>query len=436
MDLYAHQEEAVRKLHNGSILWGGVGVGKSRVAMEYYIRKEAPKDLYIITTAKKRDSLDWEGEAAGYAIGKTKDETVAGVLTVDSWNNLHKYVGTKDAFFIFDEQRLVGSGQWTKAFIKISKDNTWILLTATPGDTWLDYISVFVANGLYKNRTAFKREHVVYNHFSKFPKVERYIGVGTLVRHRNNLLVEMPYEKHTIKHVKDIWVDYDKDLLHRALIDRWHVYEDRPLRDVGELFQVMRKIVNSDVSRLDTVRRIMLYHPRIIIFYSFDYELEILRCLSNQEETQAFVENQQNATTKTAATTQIVPREGAVVEPVLESSSLRTGSFGKNPSFALAEWNSHKHEIVPDTDSWVYLVQYVAGAEGWNCTSTDTSVFYSQTYSYKNLQQAMGRIDRLNTPFTHLYYYMLKSKSGIDLAISKSLSSKKNFNNSSFGFEL
>lgn len=382
MDLYPHQEDAVEKLHNGSVLVGGVGAGKSRVAVEYYRQKEFCQDIYVITTAKKRDSLDWEGEFAAYGVGKAKDATLAGVLTVDSWNNIAKYCDIVDAFFVFDEQRLVGSGAWVKAFIKIAKKNRWILLTATPGDTWLDYIPVFVAHGFYKNRTAFKREHVVYNSYAKFPKVDRYLGVSTLVKYRNDILVQMPYEKHTVRHTKDVIVEHDKDLLHRALSDRWHVYEERPLRNVAELFLVMRKIVNSHPSRIEAVRRILMDHPRLIIFYNFDFELEMLRELKD-------------------ATT-------------------------------LAEWNGHKHEDIPETDSWIYLVQYVAGAEGWNCTTTNTVVFYSLTYSYKNFHQAQGRIDRLNTPFTDLYYYLLRSKSGVDLAVSKSLKSKKSFNESSF----
>jgi hypothetical protein len=380
MDLYPHQKEAVQKLHNGSILWGGVGSGKSRVAVEYYMRNEAPKDIYIITTAKKRDSLDWEGEAARYGVGKAKDETVAGLLTVDSWNNITKYTEVKHGFFIFDEQRLVGSGRWSKSFIQIAKHNNWIVLTATPGDTWLDYIPVFVANGFYKNRTQFKREHVVYNTYSKFPKVDRYIGVNRLTRLRNQILVDMPFESHTIRQTKDILVDYDKDLLNKALIDRWHVFEERPLRDIAELFLVMRKIVNSHPSRLETVRRLMLDHPRLIIFYNFNYELEILR--------------------------------------------------GLKDSINVSEWNGHKHEPIPESDRWVYLVQYVAGAEGWNCTTTDTVVFYSLTYSYKIWHQAHGRIDRLNTPFTNLNYYVLKSKSSIDKIISDTLKCKKSFNES------
>jgi hypothetical protein len=384
--LRSHQTDAVNDLHNGSILWGGVGTGKSRVAVAYYLKEEAPRDVYVITTAKKRDSLDWDAEFARVGVGKDRDGTVAGRLTVDSWNNLGKYREVKDAFFVFDEQRLVGSGQWSKWFLQVAKVNHWILLTATPGDTWLDYIPVFVANGFYKNRTAFKREHVVYNSFSKFPKVDHYVGVGKLVRLRNSLLVEMPYERHTVRQSTDIWVDYDKELLDKVLIGRWHVYEDRPLRDVSELFLVMRKVVNSDVSRYEAVYTLLDSHPRLIIFYTFDYELEILRRLG-----------------------EVVP---------------------------LAEWNGHKHEEIPVGDRWVYLVQYTSGAEGWNCTTTDTIVFYSRTYSYRLWHQAHGRIDRLDTPFQMLYFFNLVSKAIIDTAISRSLRAKKSFNESSFTLKL
>ena len=385
MELYPHQEKAVQQLKNGSILWGGVGTGKSRVAVAYYERNERPRDVYVITTAKKRDSLDWQAEFSH--IGVTADPAVYGSvafggLTVDSWNNIGKYAQVKDAFFIFDEQRLVGSGHWARVFQKISKGNRWILLSATPGDTWLDYIPVFVANGFYKNRTEFKREHIVYAAYSKFPKVERFIGVGKLVRLRNEILVEMPMVRHTVRKITDVWCDYDKDLLDKALRDRWHVYEHRPLRDVAELFLVMRKIVNSDASRLDAVTIALDHHPRLIVFYNFDYELEILRSLRD-----------------------IVP---------------------------LAEWNGHKHEAIPSGDAWVYLVQYAAGAEGWNCVETDTILYYSLTYSYKLWEQSKGRIDRLNTPYICLDYLVLRSKSVIDQAIWRSLTIKENFNENRF----
>lgn len=382
IDLAPHQEKAVREMHNGCILRGGVGSGKTRTSLAYYLKHEAPKNIIVITTAKKRDSLDWEHEAAKNAIGTDKESTFYGVLTVDSWNNITKYTDIKDAFFIFDEQRLVGSGTWTKSFVKIAKSNHWILLTATPADTWMDYVPVFIANGFYKNRTEFKREHVVYNTYTKFPKIDRYIGTGKLLRLRNQILVDMPYERHTVRKYKDVEVAYDEELFHKATIGRWHVFEQRPLRDVAEMFLVMRKIVNSDPSRITALRDLMKDHPRLIVFYNFDYELEALRELKDEIE--------------------------------------------------VAEWNGHKHEEVPTGARWLYLVQYMAGAEGWNCISTDSMVFYSLTYSYKQFVQAQGRIDRLNTPYTNLYYYMLVSRSLIDRAILKSLGNKESFNESKF----
>lgn len=378
MKLYPHQEEALGKMHNGCVLWGGVGTGKSLTAMQYYMDNEAPKNLYVITTAKKRDSLDWDEEAARYGIGKEKDATTQGLLTVDSWNNLHKYTEVEGAFFILDEQRLVGSGAWTKSFLKIAKRNTWILLSATPGDTWLDYIPVFVANGHYKNRTQFKHEHVVYRYGSKFPKVDRYLGVRKLLALREQTLVEMPYERHTKREVHWVDVEFDCEKFDRVLKRRWHVYEDRPLKDVGEQYRVMRKVVNSDLDRLEKVHELLEIHDRLIIFYNFDYELEMLRSLAR-------------------VTT-------------------------------VAEWNGHKHQPLPDGDSWVYLVQYVAGSEGWNCTTTDAMVFWSLTYSWKNWQQAFGRIDRLNTLYTDLHYYVLFSRSYIDKQIKHSLDHKQSFN--------
>ena len=377
MKLYPHQEEAVEKMHNGSILWGGVGTGKTITSLAYYMKNEAPKDIYVITTAKKRDSLDWLREGAMFGIGLERGPQT-GALHIDSWNNIGKYTEVRDAFFIFDEQRLVGAGAWSKSFIRIAKANRWVLLSATPGDTWLDYIPVFVANGFYKNRTEFKREHVIYRPNVRFPQVDRYVGVNKLVRHRNSILVEMPYVRHTTRVGKDVHVEYNKDLFDKVVKQRWHVYENRPLKDVSEMFHAMRKVVNSDPSRIEALKDLLVSHPKVIVFYNFDYELEALRSLGS--------------------------------------------------TLSIAEWNGHKHQEIPETDSWLYLVQYVAGAEGWNCTATDAMVFYSMTYSYKNWQQAHGRIDRLNTPFSTLHYYTLMSNSPIDRAIAKSLREKRNFN--------
>ena len=380
LQLRPHQEEAVEQLSNGKVLVGGVGSGKSRTAVAYYLKNEAPKDIYVITTAKKRDSYDWDGEFAVVAVGR--DLSVEGKLTVDSWNNISKYRDVEDAFFIFDEQRLVGSGSWTRVFISIVRRNHWILLSATPGDTWLDYITVFVANGFYRNRTEFKRDHVIYNRYSKYPKVEGYLGVSKLVRLRNQILVEMPFERHTTRNRKDVKVSFDKDLFKRVWKDRWHVYENRPIRDVAELFLVMRKVVNSHESRLAHVKTLLSSHPRLIVFYNFNYELEILRTLGSCTN--------------------------------------------------VGEWNGHRHDPIPDGDSWIYLVQYTAGSEGWNCIETNCTVFYSLTYSYKQFEQAHGRIDRLNTPYTQLYYYYFLSDSFIDRAVSAKLVQKKSFNQSSF----
>lgn len=384
MELQPHQQAALRQLKDGAILWGGVGTGKSRVAIGYYEQEHRHQDLYVLTTAKKRDSLDWNGEAARIGVGTKPDATVHGVLTVDSWNNIDKYKEVKNAFFVFDEQRLVGSGAWVRAFLKIAKNNQWILLSATPGDTWMDYIPVFVGNGFYRNRTQFIREHVVYAPYTKFPKVLRYTGVNKLVKLRNQILVHMPYEKETVRHSKIVDVDYDLEKMEEIVKRRWNIFEQKPIRDVAEMFRVGRQLGNSDPSRLRAIRRLLKAHKKLIVFYNFDYELEILRRL-------------EDVTT-------------------------------------VAEWNGHKHEDIPKTDTWIYLVQYVAGSESWNCTETDAMAFYSFTYSYKNWEQAHGRIDRMNTPYRDLWYYTLRNKSVIDNSIWSSLKAKKNFNVAHFDF--
>ena len=380
VELMLHQRNAVEKLGNRKILWGGVGTGKSLTALYYYTQKEAPKNIYVITTAKKRDSLEWEGEAIKLGISTKREFTPSnlGVLCVDSWNNISNYIDVEDAFFIFDEQRLVGAGAWVKAFQKIAKKNNWIMLTATPGDTWMDYIPIFIANGFYRSASEFKRDHVVYAPWTKYPTIMRYSDVPTLEKYKNIVLVEMTFVKHTERIIEEIIVPYDEELFKKVTVDRWHVYENRPINNAAEMFSLMRKVVNSDRSRLECIRELLLTRPKLIIYYNFNYELDILRQLRDQTE--------------------------------------------------VAEWNGHRHQLIPKTDSWVYLVQYVSGAEGWNCVETDAMVFYSLTYSYKNFEQAQGRIDRLNTPFKQLYYFIFLSNSPIDDAVRKSLGEKKLFN--------
>jgi hypothetical protein len=378
MELMEHQKEAIAQLANGRVLYGGVGSGKSLTALGYYMEKEAPRDIYVITTAKKRDSLDWLREAAHFGIGTEPDVSLAGTLTVDSWNNIGRYVDVDGAFFIFDEQRVVGNGAWVRFFLKIAKRNHWILLSATPGDTWIDYAPIFIANGWYKNITEFRMKHVVYAPRVKFPLIKGYLATDKLERLRNEVLVEMPYIRESERIINYLECGYDHALWDKAVRSRWNVFEDAPIKDVGELFRVMRRIVNSDPSRVEMIRTLLQSHPKLIIFYNFNYELELLRKLSDVTE--------------------------------------------------VAEWNGHRKDPIPFGDSWVYLVQYIAGAEAWETTSTDAMVHYSLTYSYKNFMQSLGRIDRLDTPFDKLYYYVLQSGAQIDRSILLALKEKKSFN--------
>lgn len=395
--LRKEQREAVEKMFSGCILNGGVGTGKSRTGLYYYCKEQGgsidpyvpmkkPKDLYIITTAKKRDSLEWKQELFPFYLTTDEKENIwyKNKVVVDSWNNIPKYIKVKDAFFIFDEDRVTGNGVWVKSFYKIAKANDWIILSATPGDTWEDYIPVFVANGFYKNKTEFLREHAIYSRFTKFPKIERYIGTGRLIRLRDHILIDMEVNKHTIPHHEDVYVRYDISKYKDAIRTRWDPFKNKPIQQAAGLCYVLRKIVNTDESRTAALLEILENRKRAIIFYNFDYELDILMNLAYGE------------------------------------------------AIEVAQWNGHKHQPVPDSDRWVYLVQYTAGCEGWNCIKTDTIIFYSQTYSYKTLEQASGRIDRLNTPYIDLYYYHLRTRSGIDLAIHKALTNKKQFNEGKF----
>ena len=413
--LYDYQMDAVKRMFTGCILNGGVGSGKSRTGLYYYFSKcggsidpeyspmKKPKNLLIITTAMKRDKLEWDEELSPFLLSVHPETNYYdNEVKIDSWNNIKKYANLKDWFIIFDEDRVTGYGVWVKTFLKMAKNNDWIILSATAGDTWSDYIPVFIANGFYKNKTEFVREHVVYSRFSKYPKIDRYINTGRLIRLRNKLLVSMDFKRKTVSHHEDIYVNYNVAKYKDAGKLRWDPYKDEPIRDAGSLCYIWRRIVNEDVSRQVALMEIFEKHPKLIIFYNFDYELDILKGLFC-----------------------------GLGNPVRTKKNDESGK-SEVPDFAIGEWNGHKHQPVPETSSWVYLVQYTAGCEGWNSIKTDTIVFYSQNYSYKVMEQASGRINRLNTPYTDLYYYHLKSRSGIDLAISKALKNKKKFNEGKF----
>lgn len=393
--LYPHQKEAVEKMFDGCILNGGVGSGKSITGLYYYFQSyggrkddihdyvymKNPPDLYIITTAKKRNDNEWSGDMAPFLLSTNPEVSpYKHKVIVDSWQNIKKYVDVHGAFFIFDEDHVTGNGAWVKAFLKIAKLNRWIILSASPGDKWEDYIPVFIANGFYKNKTQFSREHLIYSRYSKFPKVERYVNEGRLIRLRNKILIDMDFKRHTIPHHEDVYVRYDVAKYKDAMRNRWDPYKNEPIQQASGLCYVLRRIVNTDEARQVALLELFEKHPKMIVFYNFDHERDILLNLYYGEDVE------------------------------------------------VAEYSGHAHQPVPDSESWVYLVNYTAGCEGFNCIKTNTIVFYSQNYSYKTMIQAAGRIDRLNSPFIDLYYYHLKSRSGIDLAISKALSQKKNFN--------
>ena len=395
-----YQREAVSRMKNGCILNGGVGSGKSRTGLYYYFKEQGgwikneeyhdmkdPKDLYIITTAQKRDKLEWEAELANFMLSpKPELNHYKNKIVIDSWNNIKKYIDIKDAFFLFDEDKVTGYGTWVKVFLKIVKSNDWIILSATPGDCYLDYMPVFIANGYYRNKTDFIDQHVEYDRFcTKFPKIKCYHNTGRLLRLKRRVLVEMEDVRQTIRHNEVVYCLYDKALYHSIFKDRWNFEKEQPIQNASELCYLARKVVNSDMSRMTEIYKLLMHHHKAIIFYNFNYELEILR----QGLTEAHV--------------------------------------------PFSELNSHLHQdILADEPCWAYLVQYNAGAEGWNCTLTDTIIFYSQNYSYKMTEQASGRIDRMNTLYRDLYYYHLKSHSPIDVSISKALDKKKKFNESKF----
>lgn len=370
IELYPYQRKAVDRLHNGSVLCGKVGSGKSLTGLFYYMENHIDKPLYIITVAKKRNDREWHRDFEALGID--------GV--VDSWNNIEKYTDMKDAFFIFDEQRAIGYGKWGMAFIHIARKNNWIMLTATPGDVWMDWMCIFIANNFYRNKTDFVDQHVEYNPYSKFPQIRRYHKTDKLERFRKYLAVPMQDFRTTKLHRKYINADFDKDLYKSVVKSRFNPYTEEPIMNASEFTQVLRRIINTSERRRIHAKQEIMTRDRIIVFYNYTYELDILKDICRELDR------------------------------------------------AYYQWNGQKHEAIPDAETWVYLVQYTAGAEGWNCITTDTILFYSLNYSYRIMEQSEGRINRVNTSFENLYYVYLKSPASIDDAIERSIRSKKKFN--------
>lgn len=399
--LYPHQREAIDKMFNGCVLNGTVGSGKSRTALYYYfslyggsidpdyVPMKEYVDLYIITTAKKKKDAEWEREMVPFLLYSPdgKDSFYPINVIVDSWNCLHKYEDAIGAFFIFDENKINGKGSWAKSFLKITKQNDWILLSASNGDKIEDYETLFIAEGFVRNRTDFRNQFLIYSNYAKFPKIESYRNETRFFRLRDRILIDMDFHRHTVQHHEDIYCNYDMHKYKEAMRNRWDPFKQEPITQASSLCYVLRKIVNLDESRQTTLLELLEDRPKAIIFYNFDDELDILLNLAYLEGTK------------------------------------------------VAQYNGHKHEPIPDSNRWVYLVHYNA-AEGWNCTTTDTIIFFSQNYSYKTMIQAAGRIDRLTTSYNDLYYFHLKSKSSIDIAISRALKMKKKFNERRFaGFD-
>ena len=191
-------------------------------------------------------------------------------------------------------------------------------------------------------------------------------------------------ERHTTRVRKTIYCDYDHDLYKWVVKNRMDPWTNEPLRDAGGVCRILRKVVSDNDWRSDETLRLLASHERVIVFYNYDYELERILAVAD--------------------------RDG-------------------RPS---AQWNGHRHDPVPRGERWIYICQYTSAAEGWNCTDTDTVLFWSLNYSWRVMEQCEGRIDRLNTPYSRLRYYFLESKSSIDEAIRRSLSLKKVFNERAF----
>lgn len=374
ISMYEYQLEAIDKLQSGMILWGNVGSGKSRTSLYFYCKNYSNKKLLIITTAQKRNNGEWLEECKVFGLNPI----------IDSWNNIKKYEKYENYFIIFDEDHLTGYGAWSKTFIKMAKCNDWLVLTGTPGDNYAEFMTVFIAKGWYKNKRDFEENHVIYSRYSKYPKVDRYINQGLLEKHRRDILVKMFVEKRPMVHKEIVITQYDISKYKKAYKEK-RDENNKPFKNATAFCLYLRKICNEDESKIVKVRELLLKHNKVIIFYNYIYEKEMLLKLLKTMKT-----------------------------------------------FNVGEYNGQHHDDIPIGERWAYLCQYTAASEGWNCLLCDTMIFFSMSYSYKAMEQAAGRINRVNTPYKDLYYYYLRTTSSIDLSINRALSTKRNFNESTF----
>lgn len=367
------QRDAVDRMHDGCVLLGRTGSGKTMTALGYWLKVHAQQDLYVVTTPAKRDAMEWEGDSAKLGQYLPPERVV-------SWNKIKDFEYLESAFVVFDEQRVSGSGKWVKSFLKIAKRNDWILLSATPGDVWIDWLPLFIANGFYRTRTQFTDRHVIWDPHTRYPRIKRYIEEDRLERCQEAICVYLASPNPISRMVHDELVSYDSRKYAEVTRKRWNPFEVRPMMDAGELCRVQRRIVLENVCREEALERLLKGHPRALVFYSYNYELEAIK---------------------------------AVCE--------RLGrSYGQR--------NGHRHDPVPvSKEPWVYIVQYQS-ADAWNCISTNIAILYSLPYSWRQQEQAMGRIDRMNTPFDELHYYRLMTDSTIDNAILACLDRKETFN--------
>ena len=204
------------------------------------------------------------------------------------------------------------------------------------------------------------------------------------MRNRRQILVPMVYKKVTERKRQLIYSEYNTDNYHKIMKERWNIFEDKPIENASELLQIIRKTVATDPDRKLNAKIMMDAHDRLIIFYNYNYERDVLIEIAEELGKEYF------------------------------------------------EWNGHAHEDIPDQEQWLYFVQYTAGAEGWNCISTNVIMFYSVNYSFRYMEQAEGRIDRINTPYNVLEYYYLTSHSQIEKDILSTVNRKKNFNASAW----
>lgn len=392
-DLYDFQKDAVAHLLTGRhFIISGVGSGKTAMALTWaaeQCRQTGKHKVLVVTTASKVRTGDFEKEDKIWTDDSEKRE-----MAVISWHKLKAWVeqnwkGLDEWVVIFDEaQRSKGySTGMGKAFLKITKQNPdWAGFTGTPGDTWADYISYFVATNQTRNKTAYLHE---------FANVQTYKGYPEIVGWRNE------------DRLKAMWahISYAPDTSIVAQQLPKEQYRTITLPKPRAYSKTLKTRLNEQGEFLDTAGA-MVAELRRLCFTK-----------DKQQWVADFVEGVESGVVMFYNYIATGDKLAEICEKALGKSGRVWRIDGKHHEIPTAETIGAKD---------VVLCQWQSGSEALNFQFLHYWVGVELCYSNSMLQQAMGRIRRIGQEHP-MSFYRLLTDGTIEQDIAEALKNKKEF---------